>query len=357
MNVTEEEKGIIWLAACTDLDYREKAAILRAGSDPALLFDRAEEFAEHIVRKERMRLLRGDALSRRKETEKLLSELEKKGYFALTLLSEDYPESLKWTDEPPLLLFGAGNRELLAKRKFCVVGSRSTPAWAEGAATRISEEISEYFVIVTGLAEGGDAAAIDGALQSGNLISVLPCGLDVCYPAAHFALKEKIRKKGLLLSEYPLNEKPRAYSFHARNRILAGLSEGVLVVSAGERSGTSITVGKALDYGKDVFAFPYNLGAGQGVGCNALIKNGAFLVTDSGDILSYYGFEKKKGVSVSLTDEEKKILEILGEAGEMHVALIAERAGLKTYEAAAALASLEVKRLVSKAGGNRYCTV
>lgn len=290
----------------------------------------------------------------KEEADRIIGLLEKKNYFALTLCSSDYPQELKTIDEPPLVLFGAGNRELLSKRKFCIVGSRSTPSWAEGVTKRIAGDLSEHFVIVTGLAEGGDAAAISGALGSGNLISVLPCGLDECYPAAHFSLKERIREKGLLLTEYLFQEKARTYSFHARNRILAGLSEGVLVVSAGTRSGTSITVGRALDYGRDVFALPYNAGAKQGEGCNALIKNGASLVTDSEDILSFYGFKKNEKPAVSLSPEEERVLAVLREEGELHTAVVAERAGLKVYEAAAALSSLEMKNLAVKAGGNRY---
>lgn len=334
MEYTEEERAAVWLSFCTDYDYREKVALLRAS------LREGKELPEPH--------------RRRKETDKFLSLLDKKNYFAVTIASSDYPEALKATDEPPLALIGAGNRDLLKKRKFCIVGSRMTPSWAEGVAKRISSELCGRFVIVTGLAEGGDRAAIDGALASGNLISVLPCGMDECYPAFHFSLKERIADSGLLLSEYRLNEKARSYSFHARNRILAGLSEGVLVVSAGRRSGTSITANRALDYGRDVFALPYNVGAAQGEGCNALLKKGASLVTDSEDILSFYGFEKNEKVRVPLSCDEEKVLTVLREAGELHTAVIAERTGLKVYEASAALSSLEMKNLAVKAGGNRY---
>lgn len=317
---------------CTQFDYRKKLELLR------------QAVKEGIT----------ESKKQKEETDKLFAELEKKNYFAVTLASSDYPEALKATDEPPLVLLGAGNRALLKKRKFCIVGSRKTPNWAASAAKQISEDLSGNFVTVTGLAEGGDKAAIDGALKSGNLISVLPCGLDQCYPSAHYSLKEKIKESGLLLSECPLKERVRKYSFHERNRILAGLSEGVLVVSAGEKSGTSITAGRALDYGRDVFALPYNVGVKQGEGCNELIKKGAALVTGSEDILSFYGFEKRAKAQVQLTEEEERVLKVLQEAGELHTAVIAERTGLKIYEATAALSSLEMKNLAVKAGGNRY---
>ena len=353
MEYSLEERAIIFLCACTELEYREKAAVLRAAGNPARMLSEDSDFLS-VLKEDRRSLF---PTKRQAEADKLFSVLDKKEYFAVTVISADYPEELKQIDEPPLALFCAGNRELLHRRKFCIVGSRMTPSWAEALTKRISGELSEYFVIVTGLAEGGDLAAVTGAQGSGNLISVLPCGLNECYPAAHHSYKKTIQERGLLLSEYPLDEKVHTYSFHARNRILAGLSEGVLVVSAGSRSGTSITAGKALDYGRDVFAFPYNAGAGQGKGCNELLKKGAQLVTDSEDILSFYGFSRAKAEMPPLTDEEERVLCVLKAEGELHTAVIAERTGMKIYEASAVLSSLEMKGLAVKAGGNRYTAV
>ena len=350
-----QERAIIFLGACAGLEYRERASILRAAGDPARLLSEDTSFLS--VLKEERRSLFPAPQNRQKEAEKLFAEFEKKGYFAITVLSEDYPEALKHIDEPPLVLFCAGRRELLKERKFCIVGSRMTPSWAEALTKRIAGELTKHFVIVTGLAEGGDLAAIAGARESGKLISVLPCGLNECYPAAHHTFKEAVKEQGLLVSEFPLDEKVRTYSFHARNRILAGLSEGVLVVSAGSRSGTSITAGKALDYGRDIFAFPYNAGAGQGAGCNELIKRGAQLVTCSEDILSFYGFDGARAEAPALSEEEARLLAILREGGELHTAVIAERMGIQVYEAAALLSSLEMKNLAVKAGGNRYSII
>ena len=355
MEYSLEERAIIFLCACTQFDYRERAAILRAAGDPARLLSEDTAFLS-AVKEERRRLF-PNPKKRRAEADKLIAELNKKGYFALTVLSCDYPKELKEIDEPPLVLFGAGNRALLTKRKFCIVGSRMTPSWAEGLTKRVASELSEHFVIVTGLAEGGDLAAITGALESGNLISVLPCGLNECYPAAHHGIKQKIQKRGLLLSECPLNERVRTYSFHLRNRILAGLSEGVLVVSAGKRSGTSITANRALDYGRDVFAFPYNAGVRQGEGCNDLLKKGAQLVTDSEDILSFYGFDNRQTELPPLSEEEERVLAVLREEGELHAAVIAERTGLKVYEVVATLSSLEIKGHAVKSGGNHYSVI
>lgn len=353
----EDEKALIWLYACTDLDDRTRRQLLRAAKSPKNLFSAFEKYLSSVIKEGERRVYKSKSLSEReRQIEKFLACLQEKGYFALTFFSEDYPASLKAIHDPPLVLYGAGNRELLKRRKFTIVGSRITPPFAEKLGKRISSELSRHFAVVTGLAEGGDVAAICGALQEG-VICVLPNGLDECYPAAHASLKAEIRKRGLLLTEYTPSEKVRKYSFHARNRILAGLSEGTLVLSAGERSGALITANQALENGRDVFALPYNAGISQGVGCNELIKHGAYLCTDAEDILTCYGFSAQKAQKPALSDGEEKLLALLKESGELHTAVIAERSGLKVHEVAATLSSLEIKGLVVKAGGNRFSAV
>ena len=249
---------------------------------------------------------------------------------------------------------GAGKRELLKEELFCIVGSRVTPPWAEKFGMEIARDLTRKFAVVTGLAEGGDLAAVHGALPCGKLISVLPCGLDECYPAAHASVKEEIRRTGLLLSEVPFREKARKYSFHARNRILAGLCKGVLVLSAGEKSGALITANTALEYGRDVFAVPYNPVVAQGAGCNELLKKGAYVCTCTQDIFDCYGILPETKKPLSLSPEEEKLYSILHAEGELHAAVLAARAGMPVYEIAAVLSALELKGLVVKAGGNRY---
>ena len=356
--MTQEELGILWLVGCTDLDKRTAAALLRAAKNPARLLEEYEKIAPSVINSPDARLYK-ERGSRFSALEKLVKELKNEDCFAVTAVSDDYPESLRNIAAPPLLLYGKGNRALLKKRRVCIVGSRVTPQWAASFGKDIARELSEHFCIVTGLAEGGDSAAIEGALPSGNLISVLPCGLHECYPASHAALKEKIARGGLLLSEYPLRETVKKYSFHERNRLLAGLSEGVLVLSAGERSGTLITANCAAEFGRDVFALPYRPGEARGIGCNELIKKGASLVTKAEDILSFYGLENKpereEGADrPDLTPEERKVYEVLRDGGELHTSVIAERAGLRVFEVAAVLSSLEIKGFAVKAGGNRY---
>ncbi len=343
MQYSEEERAYLWLCACTELDDRTRVSVLRGAGDPAALFEGYP--------------VPGAGKDRRGEAERFLSSLEKKGYFALTLLSEDYPENLKAISDPPLVLYGMGRRELLKERKFCIVGSRRTPAAALAFGKELAKTLSRQFVIVTGLAEGGDSAAIAGAAESGNLISVLPCGLDECYPAAHASLKARIAERGMLLSEYVPGAKVAKYAFFARNRLLAGLADGVFVLSAGKKSGTLITADRAAEYGRDVFALPYNVGVAQGEGCNDLIKKGAYLVTCAEDILSVYGFEEEKGEAASFTEEEERVLAVLKEKGEAHLAEVAEALGMRVFEVSALLSALELKGAAAKAGGNRYAAV
>ena len=352
MKYTEDERALIWLHACTEFDPREKIALLRAAPSPSALFSHPERYLSALGKEEV-----AEGLSMRSERlERFLAELEESGYFAVTVESCDYPEALKIAS-PPLVMFGAGRRELLKERKFCIVGSRITPSWAAALGSRIAERLSRDFAVVTGLAEGGDCAAIRGALMSGKLICVLPNGLDTCYPAAHAALKEEVRRVGLLLSEYLPGETAKKYSFHARNRILAGLAEGTLVISAGERSGALITAYDAVDFGRDVFAFPYNPGTAQGGGCNELLKRGAYVCTGIQDILEVYHLKEETDVRQPLTEEETRAYEVLQAEGELHAAVIADRAGIPVYQMAAILASLELKGYVVKAGGNRYSCV
>lgn len=354
MEYSAAERAIIWLCSRPEFDSRTRAALLRAAGDPARIFPDFEKICSRVIQSPQNGLYKGDRLSREREAEKLLAALGEKGYFAVTAASADYPAALEHVYDPPLVLYGTGNRALLAERKFCVVGSRVLPPWAEKTGRSISEALTQRFTVVTGFAEGGDSAAIAGALPSGKLICVLPNGLDVCYPASHAQLKREVAKKGLLITEYPPETGVQKYSFHARNRLLAGLSEGVLVLAAGKKSGTLITADCALEYGREVFALPHNVGAAQGVGCNELIKKGAYLCTGAEDIFATFGMEPAARKTFVLSEGETRVLAALKEAGELHAAVVAERAGMPVYEAQAHLSSLELKGLAVKSGGNRY---
>ncbi len=205
----------------------------------------------------------------------------------LLLSDADYPPALLQTADPPLLLYLHGRREMLAKPALAVVGSRSPTAQGHDNALAFARELSRAgLTIVSGLAVGVDGAAHQGALQGqGGTIAVLGTGLDQIYPKRHAALAREIVLNGLLISEYSLGMPPLPPNFPRRNRIIAGLSIGCLVVEAAVKSGSLITARLASEAGREVFAIPGSIHSPLSRGCHALIRQGAKLVETAADIL------------------------------------------------------------------------
>ena len=204
--------------------------------------------------------------------------------------SKYYPVKLKNISSPPKELFCLGNLELLNCKSIAVIGSRNYSGYGERAAKEFSYNLAKEDVcIVSGMARGIDSFAHEAALDAkGKTVAVLGSGLDVIYPRENKILYENIIKNnGLIISEYPLGTKPSRQNFPARNRIISGLSDGVLVIEARKNSGTNITVDFALDQGKDVFVIPGNIYSNTSDGTNFLIKEGAIPVTSYKDIINY----------------------------------------------------------------------
>jgi DNA processing protein len=205
----------------------------------------------------------------------------------VTLGDALYPASLLETPDPPLLLYLQGRAELLAAASVAVVGSRNPTAQGVDNARSFARHLSHAgFGVVSGLALGIDGAAHEGALEgAGSTIAVVGTGLDRVYPRRHLDLAHRIAVRGLMLSEYPLRTFPLAANFPRRNRLIAGLSRGTLVVEAALQSGSLITARLAAECGREVFAIPGSIHAPQSRGCHALIKQGAKLVDSARDIL------------------------------------------------------------------------
>jgi DNA processing protein len=198
-----------------------------------------------------------------------------------------YPQSLLHTADPPLLLYTIGRCELMNSPCLAIVGSRNpTPQGAENARALADHLGRAGLTIVSGLALGIDGAAHAGALAGGaGTIAVVGTGLDRVYPRAHRDLAHQIAERGLIISEFDLGTEPLAANFPQRNRIIAGMSLGTLVVEAALESGSLITARHSLDAGRDVFAMPGSIHSPQSRGCHALIKQGAKLVDDARDVL------------------------------------------------------------------------
>lgn len=217
-----------------------------------------------------------------------LDRLRESGADIVFANEASYPELLKMISDPPPVLFTIGNHGLLQNSCVAVVGSRACTGYGRRVAYSLASGLSGRNVtVVSGLALGIDAAAHSGALESGgNTIGVLGCGVDVAYPRQNRHLYEKIAAKGLLLSEYPLGTSPEAFRFPARNRIIAGLSHGALVVEAARKSGSLITAQMALDNDREVFAVPGQVDSYKSEGTHWLLKQGAKLVQSVDDIIA-----------------------------------------------------------------------
>lgn len=204
-----------------------------------------------------------------------------------------YPKLLTNLKNPPIILYARGNiADLDSRVAIGVVGTRSLSEYGRQSAYKIGYELAAAgAVVVSGLALGIDSVAACGALDArGRTVAVLGSGLDRIYPAAHKKLAQEVEKRGLLLSEYPPLTPPSRGSFPMRNRIISGLSQGTLVVEAGERSGALITAKAAIVQGRDVYAIPGNINVENALGTNALIKDGAAAVTCAADILENYKY-------------------------------------------------------------------
>ncbi len=265
-----------------------------------------------------------------------------------------YPREWQSLSDKPQTLYAVGNVELLKSRKLTMIGSRRTPKHALVLGESMAKELSGTFTIVSGAAEGGDSAAIAGALERGNVICVLAGGFSAL-PQCNLSLLEKVMQKGLVISPHSYDTPIRSFSYAYRNKLLAALGEATLVLSAGEKSGALVTAGYAKEFKKPVFAFPYAPNSPVGAGCNALIKNGGYLTENAADVFARLGVEySEKKQQIALTEAEEQMLSALKELGEGHIAEISAKAGVPVFKARGVLSALQVKGLVIELGCNRY---
>lgn len=204
----------------------------------------------------------------------------------ISINSKEYPQNLKNIYDPPKKIYLIGNKDLLYQKGIAIVGARDATQYGKKIAYNLAKELSEQnIVIISGLAIGIDSYAHKGSLEKGT-IAVLGSGIDNIYPKENLELaREIIKNKGCIISEYPLGTKPERLHFPQRNRIISGLSDGVVVIEASKKSGALITAEFALEQGKEVFAVPGDINKKQSEGTNQLIKDGAILLTSATDIL------------------------------------------------------------------------
>jgi DNA processing protein len=293
--------------------------------------------------------------------EKERSKIQKSGVEIITIRDTHYPELLRQIPDPPVILYCKGSlcngslpRQL---QTFSMVGARKATLEGIALAERIAETLSSLGItIVSGLARGIDTASHRGALRGkGKTIGVLGCGIDICYPSENLALFQQMSKEGAVITEYTPGERPWKSHFPERNRIIAGLSLGVLVVEASAKSGSLITARLALEYGRDVMAIPGRVFDEAYRGANSLIKQGARLVEDISDIVDYCFPEVKvqEQARVDMDGDEDYIYRLMG-LDRIHVDELIEKSQLEARKVIALLTRLEMKDLVQPISGGFY---
>lgn len=278
----------------------------------------------------------------------------------LTLGIGNYPTALAALPQPPKRLFYVGDLlHVLDKPALAVVGSRKATPYGRTVTTEIVGEIARHdIVIISGLAFGIDSIAHQAALDAGGVtIAVLPGGLDNIYPTAHRQLaKQIVDKGGALVSEYEPGHLPMKHDFIARNRIIAGLSNGVLITEAADKSGSLHTAQFALEQGLEVMAVPGNVTSTTSVGTNNLIKSGATPVTTSDDVFAALGFDRlrlNKTETTGATEEEQTILNLLADGVTESSALLA-LSGLDPAVFSRTLTMLEISGKIRANGTNMW---
>ena len=289
-----------------------------------------------------------------------MEKLERHGVKTFTCRDEGYPARLKQIYDYPPILYVKGT--ILPQDEWClaIVGTRKATVYGRQAAEEIAADLARNKItIVSGLARGIDSIAHRGALEAGGrTIAVFGCGLDIVYPSENASLAQTITDNGALLSEFPLGAEPRRENFPLRNRIMSGLSLGVLVVEAGDTSGAMITARLALEQNREVFAVPGSILSPTSRGTNNLIQEGAKLIRDYTDILEElnlravaHQIEVKEVIPAS--DTESLLLKLLS-AEPIHIDEVCRSSGLPIATVSSTLAMMELKGMVRQVGTMNY---
>jgi len=281
----------IWISRIKGLNFNALQKILQQSKT-----------IENIWNMDRERLLKINGINKelieeilkleyRKNLENYIYYMEKNNIRMINIFDENYPTKLKDIYDPPIILYFKGNEKILNDFGIGIIGCRTCTKYGEIVSKKIARDLQKYNInIISGLAKGIDSYAHIGCIEGkGKTIAVVGTGLDTVYPKENEKLeKQIIETGGAIISEYILGTKPEKENFPARNRIISGLSDGIVVIEAKEKSGTFITVDFALEHGKNVFAVPGNILSHESKGTNELIKQGAKLVTCIEDIIEEY---------------------------------------------------------------------
>ncbi len=358
-----EERYLLWLSLVPALSSIKKIQLVQIFKTCKNLFYSSEKellSLELLTKKEVSSLVKNKSF----DLEKYLQYLDENNIKYYSFFSEFYPKKLRTIDTPPFLIYVKGEEVYNNAPTVAVIGSRRCTEYGKQVAYELSRDLGKYgVVVISGMAYGIDTFAHKGIVKNnGKTIGVLGCSLDICYPNENRDLKLEIENNGCTISEYQSTTKAISYNFPVRNRIMAGLSDGIIVVESGERSGTNITVNNALDYGKEVFAVPGSIYSKSSKGTNELIKEGAIPITSADDIVSHLNIKLEKVVqkeetklkkNISLTEKEELILSFISR-NPIEVENIMNKSNLKINEVQVQLTMLELKGIITKLPGQRY---
>jgi len=357
----DEQELRLWLRLSRlELTARAGGALIERFGGPAAVFDASEselDSVETLTENGKEKVLGPVPAA----IDRDIGLIQERGITLLPVTSPDYPACLKQIYDPPVALYVRGRLLESDKLSIAIVGSRRANAYGKAIADRIAQDLAARgLAIVSGGARGIDTAAHKGALSAGGrTIAFLGCGIDINYPTENKPLFDAIAESGAVVSEFPLGSTPEPWRFPPRNRLISGLSLGVLVCQSPEASGALITASYAAEQGKDVYAVPGNVDIEINRGCHKLIKDGAKLVEDATDILSELGLdgsEEPRQFELpmeSLTDVERAIVEMLS-LDPTPVDMMIERTGLAPHIVSGTLTMLEMRNLIRRVPGNAY---
>jgi DNA processing protein len=351
---------------------RTAAVLIDRFGSPAAVF----ESTSHSLESAGLRRETIDAIKSSEPREKAAREIEelvRLGGEALTLANERYPKLLRETYDPPIVIYCLGDvASAFSQPAIAIVGSRRCSTYGRNVAEKLSRDLAERGVtIVSGLARGIDSAAHRGALDGRGLtVGVMGTGLDAVYPKENRKLAGRIAEQGVLVTEFPLATPPVSQNFPFRNRVISGLTLGVMVVEGAERSGSLITARLAYEQGRDVFAVPGNITSAKSFGPNYLIQDGAKLVQTWRDVIEELPAEMKAAIlsaergeqtvkqasvdKADLGDSERKVLKMLNTDDPVHIDQLISKAGLTSGELMNALLKLEMLDRIRQLPGKSF---
>lgn len=297
------------------------------------------------------------------QLDEVLGKINELGINVITVLDENYPINLRYVYDNPMVLYCKGDFIEEDNLSIAIVGSRKATAYGKWASEKFSHELAKLGItVISGMAKGIDTCAHKGALNgNGRTVAILGSGIDVIYPKSNKDLYNEISQNGVVVSEFPIGTEPYATNFPLRNRIISGISLGVIVIEATEKSGSLITAEHAMEQGKEVFAVPGNINSMFSRGTNTLIKDGAKIVLDIEDILEEIYELKEKLTSMQEKDAsysdlsiiEMKIVNCLKEK-PTHCDNIVYMTGLDISTVNSTLTILELKGIVKELQGRIY---